>query len=75
VAVNMTPVPREGYRIGLPHNGRWREAFNSDAVEYGGTGMGNGGHVDAGAEGMHGQPASAALRLPPLGAVVLLPDA
>jgi 1,4-alpha-glucan branching enzyme len=75
VVANFTPVPREGYRIGLPHTGRWREAFNSDSREYGGTGSGNGGFVDAGAEGLHGQPASCTLTLPPLGAVVLTPEA
>ena len=75
VVVNMTPVPREGYRIGLPQAGRWREAMNSDAADYGGTGMGNGGFVDASRDGMHGQPASAGLTLPPLAAVILTPDA
>ena len=75
VVVNMTPVPRDGYRIGLPHHGRWRVAFNSDAADYGGTGGGDPGFVDAADDALHGQPASAGLRLPPLGAVVLTPQA
>ena len=44
---NFTPVPRQEYRIGAPHGGFWREALNSDATEYGGSGMGNRGGVDA----------------------------
>ena len=74
VAVNMTPVPREGYRIGMPHAGRWVERLNSDAADYGGTGSGNGGFVEAVAEGMHGQPASAGLTLPPLSTLILMPE-
>ena len=75
VAVNMTPVPRHGYRIGLPHSGRWRVAFDSDRLEYGGTGDFQARSHDAADEGLHGQPASAAVTLPPLAAVVLVPDA
>ena len=67
VVCNFTPVPREGYRIGLPAPGRWAERLNTDAALYGGSGMGNLGGVEAVAEPWHGQPCSAALTLPPLG--------
>ena len=43
---NFTPVPRAGYRIGVPRGGFWREALNSDAVEYGGSGIGNLGGIE-----------------------------
>ena len=66
VVVNFTPVPREGYRIGLPAPGRWAERLNTDAALYGGSGMGNLGGVEAVAEPWHGQPCSATLTLPPL---------
>ena len=66
VVVNFTPVPREGYRIGLPAPGRWAERLNTDAALYGGSGMGNLGGVEAVAEPWHGQPCSAVLTLPPL---------
>ena len=73
VVLNMTPVPHDAYRIGLPMTGPWRVALNSDAESYGGTGAGEDGTVQANPDGLHGMPASAALRLPPLGALVLLP--
>ena len=73
VVVNFTPVPRDGYRIGLPHGGEWRVALNSDATEYGGTGGYDAASVSAVDEGMHGQPASASVTLPPLAAIVLTP--
>ncbi len=71
VVLNLTPEPHDGYRIGLPRGGRWREVLNSDAASYGGGNIGNGGGVTADGEGLHGQPHSAALALPPLGAVIL----
>src|SRR5262249_48094860 len=70
VVSNFTPVPRHGYRIGLPVAGRWREIFNSDAAEYGGGGMGNLGHITAGSMPSHGFPASAEILLPPLATVM-----
>ena len=73
-AVNCTPVPRYGYRIGVPLEGRWREVLNTDAEIYGGGNIGSGGEVEAAHEGMHGQPASLELVLPPLAMVVLKPD-
>ena len=69
VVCNFTPEPRAGYRIGLPNAGRWREIFNSDAREYGGSGMGNLGAVEAGSAPSHGLAASAEITLPPLSAV------
>jgi 1,4-alpha-glucan branching enzyme len=71
VVCNFTPVPRPGYRVGLPEAGRWREILNTDAAVYGGSGMGNLGAVVATSEPSHGYPASAALVLPPLSAVYL----
>jgi len=65
--VNFTPVPRPGYRIGLPWPGRWREILNTDAGIYGGSGCGNAGAVVADATGSHGYPCSAMVTLPPLG--------
>ena len=41
VAFNFTPVPRRGYRVGVPAAGRWREILNTDAETYGGSGVGN----------------------------------
>ncbi|MTH34656.1 1,4-alpha-glucan branching protein GlgB [Paracoccus limosus] len=74
VICNMTPVPREGFRIGLPQAGRWREAINTDATVYGGSGVGNLGGVEASGTALDGQLASAALTLPPLSVVVLVAD-
>ena len=74
VVCNMTPVPRERYRIGVPKSGGWREALNTDAHEYGGSGMGNGGHVTAQDFSAHGWPHSLELLLPPLATLMLVPD-
>ncbi|WP_262503938.1 1,4-alpha-glucan branching protein GlgB [Sphingosinithalassobacter sp. CS137] len=71
VALNLTPEPQRDYRIGLPHGGAWREVLNSDAAHYGGANIGNGGVVTADGGGMHDQPHSAAITLPPLGAILL----
>ncbi|MDQ1444488.1 MAG: 1,4-alpha-glucan branching enzyme, partial [Acidimicrobiaceae bacterium] len=70
---NLSPVPRHGYRFGLPVGGEWREALNTDAVEFGGGGVGNGGSVWAVDETWHGLPASAEVTLPPLGVLWLIP--
>jgi 1,4-alpha-glucan branching enzyme len=71
IVCNFTPITRVGYRIGVPHGGYWRELLNSDAVEYGGTGMGNLGGVQAEEVTAHGRPFSLELTLPPLGALFL----
>ena len=68
---NFSAIPHEGYRIGLPHGGRWDEVLNTDAEAYVGSGVGNLGGVEAGAEAWHGQLASATLRVPPLATVWL----
>jgi 1,4-alpha-glucan branching enzyme len=74
VVCNFTPVPRHGYRIGVPRAGRWREAFNSDAAVYGGSNVGNSGLVQAGSPPSHGQPFSLQLSLPPLAALYLVAE-
>jgi 1,4-alpha-glucan branching enzyme len=71
---NLSPVPREGYRLGLPRAGRWAEVLNSDASAYGGANTGNLGGVDAEPIGWHSQPFSAPVTLPPLGVLWLVPD-
>jgi len=74
VACNFTPVPRYGYRIGVPFGGFWREVLNSDAVEYGGSGVGNLGGVEAEQVPAHGRAWSLPLTLPPLAVVILTPE-
>ena len=69
--VNFAAVPHEGYRIGLPRPGVWREVINTDSELYGGSGVGNLGEVHAEEVPSHGLPASVSLRVPPLGAVWL----
>ncbi|HWE80737.1 MAG TPA: 1,4-alpha-glucan branching protein GlgB [Gaiellaceae bacterium] len=71
---NLSPVPREGIRLGLPCGGRWREALNSDASIYGGTDVGNGGSVEAEDIPWQGHSWSAKLTLPPLGVLWLVPE-
>lgn len=74
VALNHTPVPRTNYLVGVPHGGFWTERLNSDAREYGGSGMGNLGGVTAQAEWSHGRPWRLAITLPPLAVVFLQAD-
>ena len=71
---NFAGTPHDGYRLGLPWEGSWREVLNTDAVEYFGSGVGNLGDVEATGDSWHGQPASATLRVPPLGTVWLASD-
>jgi 1,4-alpha-glucan branching enzyme len=71
VVFNFTPLPRLGYRIGVPVRGRYRELLNSDADHYGGTNQGNLGVIDTDDRPWMGQPHSLELTLPPLGALVL----
>ena len=63
---NFTPVPRAPYRVGVPCVGHWRELLNSDAVLYGGSGVGNAGGMDSEPVPSHGHPQSLLLTLPPL---------
>ena len=74
VAMNCTPVPRPGYRLGVPQPGFYSELFNSDAGHYGGSNQGNLGGVHSDPVPQHGHPQSLRLTLPPLGVLVLRPD-
>ncbi len=69
VACNFTPVARTNYRVGVDRPGYWREALNSDATQYGGSGWGNMGGVDSQPVPYHGRDNSVLLTLPPLAAV------
>jgi 1,4-alpha-glucan branching enzyme len=71
---NNSPVVREGYRVGLPRGGRWRELINTDSVHYGGSGVGNGGVLVTEAIPWNQQEQSVALTLPPLAVLWLVPD-
>lgn len=71
---NFSGQPKENYRVGLPFAGSWRELVNTDAENYGGSGVGNLGVVEAERAAWHGRPASAVLRLPPAGVLWLVPE-
>jgi 1,4-alpha-glucan branching enzyme len=71
VVCNLTPVPRDNYRIGVPERGFWAERFNSDASVYGGSGVGNHGGVTTTPLPSHGFLHSVNLALPPLSVLVL----
>ncbi len=71
VICNLTPLPRLGYRLGVPRAGSWREALNSDASCYGGSGLGNFGEARTIAEPCHDRPFTLTLTLPPLSTLVL----
>ncbi len=71
IAANFTPVPRIGYRVGVPEAGFWRELLNSDSDVYGGSGIGNLGGLDADLTPFHNQPYSVSLTLPPLAILFL----
>ncbi len=66
VVMNCTPVPRKSYRVGVPRGGWWAEILNSDASEYGGSGLGNLGGVSAQGVSWHGHGQSLEICLPPL---------
>ncbi|MGB8886759.1 MAG: 1,4-alpha-glucan branching protein GlgB [Candidatus Korobacteraceae bacterium] len=70
IACNFTPVPRRGYRVGVPHEGHWREVLNSNAAIYGGTDGGNFGGRLTDPISTHGFDHSLLLDLPPLAMVV-----
>jgi len=71
VVANFTPVPREGYRVGVPAPGRYREIFNSDSTYYGGSNMGNAGSLSADESAWQNQPCSVRMSVPPLAVVYL----
>ena len=74
VIANLTPMVRHGYRVGLPHGGRWRERLNTDSSHYGGSNVGNHGGVLAEDDMQHGQRWAASFTLPPLGVLWLQPE-
>lgn len=74
VVLNLTPVARYQYRLGLPRAGKWREAVNSDAEMYGGGNVGNLGGVLAEERPSHGRPCSAEFTLPPLSIMAFRPE-
>ena len=71
---NLSPVVRQGYRVGLPRGGTWLEVLNTDAPIFGGSGVVN-GPIVAEASPFHGLDYSATLMLPPLGVIWLEPEA
>ncbi len=75
VALNLTPVPRQHYRIGLPKLAQYREALNSDSSYYAGSNLGNAGLIQAEEMPWMGLPYSAEISLPPLAGVILVPEA
>jgi 1,4-alpha-glucan branching enzyme len=68
---NFTPVPRAQYRIGVPEAGQYAELLNSDASVYGGSNVGNEGHVETEPVAAHGFDQSLRLMVPPLGCLLL----
>ena len=73
VAMNFTPVPRPGFRLGVPYGGHYRELFNSDSSHYGGGNLGNGAGAEASATPWNGQSHSIVINLPPLAGVIFAP--
>ena len=71
--VNFTPVPRRGYRLGVPRDGAYQELLNSDADVYGGSNIGNQSRVEAEAQASHGHEFSLNISVPPLGFLLLKP--
>ncbi|MDD2721682.1 MAG: 1,4-alpha-glucan branching protein GlgB [Gallionella sp.] len=75
VSLNLTPVPRKHYRIGLPKLAKYREALNSDSDYYAGSNLGNAGLIEAEEIPWMGLPYSAEISLPPLAGMILVPEA
>jgi 1,4-alpha-glucan branching enzyme len=73
-AANFTPVPREGFAVGVPSPGPWRELLNGDDERYGGSGMVSAGPLEAQREPTQGQPYRLTVTLPPLACVLLAPE-
>ena len=72
--INFSPVVREHYRIGMPQEGCYEEILNSDAVEFGGSGVTNPGPLATEPVAMHGCPQSLELTIPPLAAIYLIAE-
>lgn len=73
IVLNLTPIPRDDYRIGVPTPGPYREIFNSDGAAFGGSGWATSARLHTEGQGLHQQPHALRLRLPPLGALILAP--
>jgi len=71
IVLNFTPVPRLGYRIGVPESGNYLEIFNSDSSHYGGANLGNMGMIASVGKPWMGRPDSLAITLPPLAGIIL----
>jgi 1,4-alpha-glucan branching enzyme len=71
--INFAGNPHHNFRLGLPSAGEWTEILNTDATEFGGSGVGNFGAIQANLEGSHGQPHSAEITVPPLGVLWFKP--
>ena len=69
ILVNATPVPRSGYRLGVPDDGFYEEIFNSDSALYGGSNTGSAGGIPARAQESHGRAFSIQIEVPPLATV------
>ncbi len=72
--INFAGNPHFDFKLGLPKAGVWEEILNTDSELFGGSGVGNLGRVEASGEGTHGQPFSANVQVPPLGAIWLKPS-
>jgi 1,4-alpha-glucan branching enzyme len=70
IVLNMTPTPHRGFRVGVPHEGHWKEIFNSDDKKYWGSGLTNGKAAKSDNTYWHGRQNSIEVDLPPLGAAV-----
>jgi 1,4-alpha-glucan branching enzyme len=71
---NFTPVPRVGYRVGVPRLGAYKEILNSDSDAYWGSNVGNSGRLEAQELTWNGRPYSLNLTAPPLGMLILKPE-
>ncbi len=71
VVCNLTPIPRENYRVGIPEAGKWHEIFNSDSKDFGGSNVGNMEFVNSEATPTHDKAYSVSLTLPPMGVIYL----
>lgn len=71
--INFAGQPHHNFTLGLPRSGKWNEILNTDATEFGGSGVGNFGSIEASGAGSHGQPHSATISVPPLASVWFKP--
>ncbi|MGO3767174.1 1,4-alpha-glucan branching protein GlgB, partial [Microbacterium gubbeenense] len=74
VVLNLAPVERNGYRIGFPVAGRWREALNTDSAAYAGGDRGHGGAIETEPVPAGDEAQSALLTLPPLSAIYFVEE-